>query len=84
MQREETAIKHKPNTLLLSTQAAYAQSVKYNDTLTREFNVFRGGDGWGPKIQNPQPLSHWSHVNKSVESLHIWKVLKTLKREKIK
>lgn len=53
--REETAIKHKPNTVLLSTRPAYAQSVKYNDTLTREFNVFTGGGGGGLKYRTLSP-----------------------------
>ena len=63
-------MKHKPNTVLLSTQPDYPPNVAYNDPLTREFNV-SGEWQWRPKIQNPQPLSHWSHVTRSTESPHI-------------
>lgn len=37
------------NTVLLSTEPVYSQSVKYNDVLIRESNVLREGGDVGPK-----------------------------------
>lgn len=79
-QREETAIKHKPNTVLLSTQPAYTQSVKYNDTLTREFNVFRGAGSGGLKYKPSAPESPVTCEKEYGESLHP-QGIKNLQRE---